>query len=209
MRVLIVDDHHLLRRGLREVVEEEFPHAEFGEAENSQTALALVHERQWDLVLLDINIPGRNGLEVLEEIKHVSPKLPVLVISAYSEADFAVRALKLRAAGYLTKNCIAEELLAAIRKALAGGHYVTVELAEKLAQSLGTDLKGPRHESLSNRELQILRMVARGRNIKEIAAELCLSRKTVGTYRQRIANKMGFSTNVELARYALQSGLTD
>ena len=209
MRVLIVDDHQLLRRGLREVVEEEFPESEFAEAENSQTALALVYEREWDLVLLDINIPGRNGLEVLQEIKHVSPKVPVLVISAYAEADFAVRALKLRASGYLTKNCVADELLVAIRKVLGGGRYVTEELAEKLAESLGTGLKGPPHESLSNRELQVLRMVASGLNIKEIAAELSLSPKTVGTYRQRIATKMGLSTNVELARYALQSGLTD
>ena len=209
MRVLIVDDHKILRRGLREVVQEEFPEAEFGEAENSQTALALVHEREWDLLLLDINIPGRNGLEVLQEIKHVAPNVPVLVVSAYAEEDFAIRALKLRAAGYLTKSCVADELIVAIKKALAGGRYVTASLAEKLAESMGSDLKGRPHENLSNRELQVLRMVATGRNIKAIAAELCLSEKTVGTYRQRIATKMGLSTNVELARYALQTGLVD
>ena len=209
MRVLIVDDHKILRRGLREVVQEEFPDTEFGEADNSQSAIAIVHEQEWDLVLLDINIPGRNGLEVLQEIKHVAPQMPVLIISAYAEEDFAVRALKLRAAGYLTKSCVADELIVAIKKALGGGRYVTASLAEKLAESMGSDLKGAPHENLSNRELQVLRMVATGRNIKEIAAELSLSEKTVGTYRQRIAMKMGLFTNVELARYALQTGLVD
>ncbi len=144
MRVLIVDDHKVLRRGLREVVEEEFPESEFEEADTSQKALSLVHERGWDLVLLDINLPGRNGLEVLQEIKQVAPKTPVLVVSAYAEEDFAVRALKLRAAGYLTKSCVADELGAAIRKARAGGRYVTASLAERLAQSVGTDIKGRR-----------------------------------------------------------------
>ena len=207
LRVLLVDDHKILRRGLRGVIEEEYASADFGEAENSQTALEQIYKRKWDLVLLDVNIPGRNGLDVLHEIKQVSPETPVLVISASPEEEFAVRALKLRAAGYLTKSCVADELKPAIKKALSGGRYVTAALAEKLAQSLGSDLKGPLHETLSNRELQVLRMVAVGRTLKEIAGELSLSEKTVGTYRRRIAEKMGLSSNVELARYALQAGL--
>lgn len=209
MRVLLVDDHKILRRGLRGVIEEEYPDAHFGEAENSNTALELIYQAAWDLVLLDVNIPGRSGFDVLQEIKQVAPDTPVLVISAYPEEDFAVRALKLRAAGYLTKSRVADELKPAIKKALAGGRYVSASLAEKLAESLGRDLKGPRHESLSNRELQVLRLVAVGRSLKEIAAELSLSEKTIGTYRRRIAEKMGLSTNVELARYALQAGLAD
>lgn len=209
MRVLLVDDHKILRRGLRGVIEEDYPDAHFGEAENSNTALELIYQAAWDLVLLDVNIPGRSGFDVLQEIKQVAPDTPVLVISAYPEEDFAVRALKLRAAGYLTKSRVADELKPAIKKALAGGRYVSASLAEKLAESLGRDLKGPRHESLSNRELQVLRLVAVGRSLKEIAAELSLSEKTIGTYRRRIAEKMGLSTNVELARYALQAGLAD
>jgi DNA-binding NarL/FixJ family response regulator len=209
MRVLLVDDHKVLRRGLRGVIEEDFPGTEFGEAENSYTALELIYSETWDLVLLDINIPGRNGFDVLQEIKHLSPVTPVLVVSASPEEDFAVRALKLRAAGYLTKSRVADELKPAIKKALSGGRYVTASLAEKLAQSLGEDVKGARHESLSNREFQVLRLVALGRSLKEISAELSLSEKTVGTYRRRIAEKMGLSSNVELARYALQAGLVD
>lgn len=209
MRVLLVDDHKILRRGLRGLIEEDYPHAHFGEAENSHTALELIYGTTWDLVLLDVNIPGRSGFDVLQEIKHVKPETPVLVISAYPEEDFAVRALKLRAAGYLTKSCVADELKPAMKKALTGGRYVSPSLAEKLAESLGEDLKGPRHESLSNRELQVLRLVAVGRSLKEIAAELSLSEKTVGTYRRRIAEKMGLSTNVELARYAMRAALVD
>lgn len=209
MRVLLIDDHKILRRGLRGVIEEDFPGAEFGEAENSQTALELIYGETWDLVLLDVNIPGRNGFDVLQEIKQLSPATPVLVVSAYPEEDFAVRALKLRAAGYLTKSRVADELKPAIKKALNGGRYITASLAEKLAESLGEDVKGARHESLSNREFQVLRQVALGRSLKEISAELSLSEKTVGTYRRRIAEKMGLSTNVELARYAIQAGLVD
>ena len=209
LRVLLVDDHKILRRGLRGVIEEEHPSADFGEAEDSHAALEQIYKGKWDLVLLDVNIPGRSGLDVLQEIKQVAPETPVLVISAYPEEEFAVRALKLRAAGYLTKTCVADELKPAIKKALSGGRYVTASLAEKLAQSLGDDLKGPVHERLSNRELQVLRLVAVGRTLKEIAGELSLSEKTVGTYRRRIAEKMGLSSNVELARYALQAGLVE
>ena len=209
IRVLVVDDHKILRRGLREVIEEDFPDAEFAEAENSQTALEKVYAAKWDLVLLDVNIPGRSGMDVLVEIKQTQPETPVLVISAYPEEDFAIRALKLRAAGYLTKNCVADELNAAVRKALAGGRYVTASLAERLAESMGSDLAAAPHELLSNRELQVLRLIAIGRSIKEIAAELSLSDKTVSTYRVRIAEKMGLSSNVDLTRYALQHRLVE
>jgi DNA-binding NarL/FixJ family response regulator len=209
IRVLVVDDHKILRRGLREVIEEDFPDAEFAEAEDSQTALEKVYEAKWDLILLDVNIPGRSGMDVLAEIKQTQPETPVLVISAYPEEDFAIRALKLRAAGYLTKNCVADELNAAVRKALAGGRYVTASLAEKLAESMGSDLATAPHDLLSNRELQVLRLIAVGRSIKEIASELSLSDKTVSTYRVRIADKLGVSSNVELTRYALQHRLVE
>lgn len=209
MKVLVVDDHKIVRRGLISIIAEKFPDTVFGEAETSQEAMEKVYGEQWDLVLLDVNIPGRNGLDVLQEIKETLPRTAVLIVSAYPEEDFAVRALKLQAAGYLTKSCVADELVPAMNKALAGGRYVTASLAEKLAASLGSDLEGALHESLSNREMQVLRLVALGRTLKEVAAELKLSEKTIGTYRARIADKMGFSSNVELARYALRYKLVE
>ncbi len=160
-------------------------------------------------MFVDVNIPGRSGLEVLGEIKRVRPKTPVLVLSMYPEEEFAVRSFKLGASGYLHKSLASDEILAAAKKALAGGKYVTASLAEKLAASLGDDVRQTPHESLSSRELQVMRMVAGGRSIKEIAAELALSEKTVGTYRMRISKKLGLNSNVELARYALKHRLVD
>ena len=209
IRVLIIDDHAVVRRGLKEIFDDEFSELKIGEAENSRLALDLVTTQDWDIVLLDINIPGRNGLEVLEEIKRLRPRIPVLVVSAYPEEEFAIRSLKLGAAGYLNKSSASDEVVAGVKKAMAGGKYVTAMLAERLAAALGNHIQHAPHESLSSRELQVLRMVASGRSIKEIAAELALSDKTVGTYRSRISMKMGLATNVELTRYALRHGLAD
>ncbi len=208
-RILIADDHEIVRRGLKEILAAAFEKAEVGEARDSREAIQQVMQKDWDAMLLDINMPGRSGLEVLEEVKRLRPKLPVLVLSAYPEEDYAVRALKLGASGYLSKRSASDELLVAIRKALAGGKYVTATLAEKLAASLGSAIQQEPHEALSNRELQVLRMIAGGETVKEIAAELSLSEKTVGTYRTRISEKMGLGTNVELTRYAIQHGLAD
>ena len=209
MRVLIADDHEIVRRGLRQILRDEFSDLTLHEAENSQQAMDIVLQQPLDLVLLDINMPGRSGLEVLEQIRQERPKLPVLVLSAYPEEDYALRCLKLGAAGYLTKRSASAELLSAARKALTGGKYVTTSLAEKLAAALTEGASATAHESLSNRELQVLRLIAAGRSIKQIAAELSLSEKTVATYRTRISEKMGLATNVELTRYALQYGLVD
>ncbi|HEY2083638.1 MAG TPA: response regulator transcription factor [Verrucomicrobiae bacterium] len=209
IRVLIIDDHAIVRRGLAEVFSDEFSDLKIGEADNSRSALELATVQEWDIVLLDINIPGRNGLDVLSEIKRIRPQTPVVIVSAYPEEEFAIRALKLGASGYLNKSSAADEVLAAAKKAMAGGKYVTVMLAEKLAATLGGDIQRAPHESLSGRELQVLQMIAKGMTIKEIAAELALSEKTVGTYRSRISAKMGLSTNVELTRYALQNRLVD
>lgn len=209
IRVLIVDDYEITRRGLKDILADAFPQIQIGEAKNSQTALELFVKQEWDLVSVDINIPGRNGLEVLEEMKRLRPRTPVLIISAYPEEEFAIRALKLGASGYLNKSRASDEILAAAKKALAGGKYVTASLAEKLATALGSDLQQTPHECLSSRELQVLRMVAIGRTIKEIAAEIALSEKTVATYRARVAKKLGLSSNVELTRYALKHRLVD
>jgi len=208
-RILIVDDHEVVRRGTRQVLVEGFPGATFGEAASAPEATAALGGQTWDLLILDINIPGRSGLEVLEEVRRLWPKLPVLVLSAYPEEEFAVRCLRLGAAGYLTKNSASDELVAASRKALEGGKYVTAALAERLAAVLGGDVRSEPHEALSGRELQVLRLVATGHTLKEIAAELRLSEKTIATYRSRISEKLGVSTNVELTRYALQHKLVD
>jgi DNA-binding NarL/FixJ family response regulator len=209
IRVLIVDDHEIVRHGVKKVLADAFPGAEVGEAENSQTALALFMNHEWDLVLVDVNIPGRSGLEVLEDVKRLRPQIPVLVLSAYPEEEFAIRSLKLGASGYLDKSLASDEILVAAKKVLAGGKYVTASLAEKLAASLGDKLRQTPHECLSTRELLVLRKVASGRTIKEIATELALSEKTIGTYRMRIAKKLGLNSNVELTRYALKHRLVD
>jgi DNA-binding NarL/FixJ family response regulator len=206
-RILIVDDHDVVRRGLKQVLAEAFPGAHLADAGTSEAAMAELSRSSWDLVLLDINIPGRSGLELLEDLRRLWPALPVLVVSAYPEEEFAIRCVRLGAAGYLTKTSAADELVTAARKALAGGKYVTAKLAERLMQVLGGDAQPPPHEALSNRELQVLRLVASGRTAKEIASELHLSEKTIATYRARIAEKLGVSTNVELTRYALQHKL--
>lgn len=206
-RFLVVDDHEIVRRGLRQILTETFPGACVEEVERSEAALAAVASTPWDLVLLDVNIPGRGGLEVLEDAKRLRPTMPVLVVSAYPEEEFAVRCLRLGAAGYVTKSTVSSELVAAVRRALAGGKYVTASLAPRLAEVLGGDAPVAPHEALSGRELQVLRLVATGRTSKEIAAELHLSEKTIATYRARISEKLGVSSVVELTRYALQHGL--
>ena len=208
-KILIVDDHEVVRRGLKQILADEFKPSKVGEASNATEALDMARREQWDVVLLDITMPGRNGLEALEDFHRQHPKTAVLVLSASPEEDYALRALKLGAAGYLTKQSASDELIAAVRKALAGGKYVTASFAEKLAASLSGGAPSEPHETLSNRELQVLRLIATGKTLKEIAAELSLSEKTIGTYRTRIAEKMNLHTNVELTRYALQHHLVE
>ena len=163
----------------------------------------------WDLLLLDINMPGRSGLEVLRDARHLCPQARVLVLSAYPEEEFTLRALKLGAAAYLNKQSASAELLAAIRKILTGGKYLTATLAQKLANSLGENLQQEPHEALSTRELEVLRLIATGRSLKEMAVSLALAETTIATYRSRISQKMGLTTNVELTRYALQHHLVE
>jgi DNA-binding NarL/FixJ family response regulator len=208
-RILIVDDHELLRRGLKGILADAFPELVVGEAVDAQQALAEVEKGHWDVVLLDISMPGRGGLEALEDFKRLRPQLPVVMLSAFPEKDYALRAFRLGASGYVSKQGASSELLAAIRKVLAGGRYVTPTLAEALAATLAGETPSAPHEQLSNRELQVLRMVAQGKPLKEIAAELSLSEKTIGTYRTRISRKLGLGTNVELTRYAFQHKLAE
>jgi two-component system invasion response regulator UvrY len=207
--ILIADDHAVLRKGVMETIEAELGEVTFGEAQNGRQAIGQLQDKKWDIVLLDIQMEGRSGLEVLGDIRKASPRSPVLILSMYPEAEFAVQALKRGAAGYVTKQSAPEELITAIRKILAGGRYVSPLLAERLALDLQRKTENLPHESLSNREIEVLRMVAMGKSLKEIAADLSLSIKTIGTYHTRILEKMGMNSDVEITRYALQNKLVD
>jgi len=208
-RILIVDDHDLLRRGLRSILAGAFPELVLIEAADARQGLSAVEKQPCDVALVDINLPGRSGLDLLQDLRRLHPKMPVIILSAFAEQDYALRAFKLGASGYVSKQSAEGELLWAVRKALTGGRYVTPALAEALAAQLAGAAPEAPHEALSNRELQVLQLVARGKTLKEIAAELSLSEKTIGTYRTRVSQKLGLSTNVELARYAARHQLVD
>lgn len=209
IKILIADDHAIVRQGLRQTVAEEPDMTVAGEAQNAQETLKLVREQEWDVIVLDITMPGRSGLDLLIELKRERPNLPILILSMHSEEQFAVRALKARASGYITKQSAPKELVKAIRKVHRGGKYVSPALAESLAFELGDDAKKVAHEKLSEREYQILRMIAAGQTPKEIAAELNLSEKTIATYRMRVLEKMNMKRNAELIRYAVENRLVD
>jgi two-component system, NarL family, invasion response regulator UvrY len=206
VRVLIVDDFPVVRRGLVEILSESLRDAHFGEAGTAEEALEFLGKERWDLALIDLSLPGRDGLWLLEELRRRDPAVPGLILSDYPEAQLAVRCLRM-GAGYVTKDSAPSELAAAARRTLAGRKYVPAALGEKLADAVGSGGERSSHEALSNRELQVLRLVATGRSLKQIAAELKLSEKTVATYRARIAEKLQISTNVELTRYALRHNL--
>lgn len=207
IRILLVDDHAIVRRGLRSLLADAFADAAFGEASHAEEALEQLGKKVWDVALLDITLPGKSGLDLLKELKAARPKLPVLVLSVHPEDQFAVRALKAGAEGYMTKESAPEELVLAIRKILAGGRYVSPALAEKLAWSVGKDFKRTAHETLSDREHEVMCLIASGRTVTEIAAELSLSVKTISTYRARILEKLGVKNSAEITRYAIQNGL--
>jgi two-component system invasion response regulator UvrY len=207
MRILITDDHAVVRQGLKQILAEEFKRAEFGEASNVQEAIDKVWKENWDVVVLDITMPGRSGLEVLKEIKKSRPKLPVLMLSMHPEDQFAVRLLKIGAAGYMTKESAPNELVGAVKKVVAGGRYVSPALAEKMASYLAIDVQTPPHERLSDREFLVLRLIGSGKTPTAIAKELGLSVKTISTYRARILEKMSMANNAELTHYTVQNSL--
>jgi two-component system invasion response regulator UvrY len=208
MRILIADDHALVRNGLKLMLSEAFKNAKFGEAGDCRQTLEAALSHSWDLVILDLSMPGRGGLDVLKELRAQRPKTPVLVLSMYAEKQFAVRAFRAGAGGYLTKAGTAAELLKAVEHILAGGRYVSAVLAEQLAAELGHTDGGVLHERLSAREFEILRLIASGKTVKEIAHELALSGNTISTYRTRILEKMKMRTNAELTNYAISNKLT-
>ncbi len=202
----MADDHAVVRHGLKQILTDAFKRATYGEARNAQEALDLVWKQDWDVVVLDITMPGRSGLDVLREIKQFKPRLPVLVLSVHPENQFAVRVLKSGASGYMTKESAPDELVGAVKKVLAGGHYVSNSLAENLALSLSANQKAPQ-EKLSDREFQVLRLIASGKMVTDIARELSLSVKTISTYRSRVLEKMGMKNNAELMHYAIEHRL--
>jgi DNA-binding NarL/FixJ family response regulator len=209
VRILLVDDHGLVRRGVREILAEEYPKADFDEAATGEDALELASKHTYELIVLDISMPRRGGLDALKELQAGGSSAPVIVLSQHAEDQYAVRSIRAGARAYLTKTSAPEELVRAARKVLAGGKYLTESLAERLADALDVDRQGAPHESLSDRELQVLRMIGSGKAVRDIAQELALSEKTVSTYRSRVLEKMKLSTNAELMRYALDAGLVD
>jgi two-component system invasion response regulator UvrY len=209
IKVLIADDHAILRRGLKEILLREFQGACCGEAREAAQVLDQVRSQPWDLVILDVSMPGRSGLDLLSDLKELQPELPVLVLSMYPEDQYAKRVLRAGAVGYMNKETAPEELVNAIRRVLAGGRYISTSFAEKLASELSRDAEGSVHDSLSNREFEVLRMIASGKTNSQIAGELRLSVTTVSTYRARILEKMRMENNAELMRYALQNRLID
>jgi DNA-binding NarL/FixJ family response regulator len=209
MRVLIADDHAVFRRGLKETIGEAFPRVAFGEAKSAQETLEHARAHDWDIVILDISMPGKSGLDILSDLKRLRPKMPILLLSMHPEEQYARRALRAGASGYLTKESVPEEMKLAVRKIVAGGRYVSSTLAESLAYDLRSGADVPVHELLSDREFQVLRMIASGKTVKQIGDEIGLSVKTVSTYRARILEKTGFKTTAEMIRYALRAQLVD
>ena len=209
IKIFIADDHAIVREGLKQIVAETSDMAVTDEADTGHEVLEKVSENDYDVLVLDITMPGLNGLDALKQLRSQRPDLPVLVLSIHPEEQYAVRVLRAGASGYLTKESAPDELISAIRKVSMGGKYVTPSLAEKLASDLVADGKKPLHETLSDREYQVLCMIASGKTVTEIAGELFLSEKTISTYRSRILEKMKMKTNAELIHYAIKHGLVE
>jgi two-component system invasion response regulator UvrY len=207
IKILVADDHPVVRLGLKQLLSEIKDMTVADEATTGQEVLKKVAKNDYDVILLDISMPGRNGLDILHELRSKKPKIPVLVLSIYPEDQYAVRVLKIGAAGYLTKESVPEELINAIRKVSQGRKYISPTLAEKLAADLEFDSEKPVHEYLSDREYQVLCLLSSGKRLKDIAEELDLSIKTISTYRTRILDKMKMKNNAEMIRYALQNKL--
>lgn len=209
IKILIADDHEIVRRGLKQMIEEQRGMKIVGEAETAQQALDLAQKHDCDVAVLDISMPGRSAIETMKEMRQLKPRLQIIFLSAHPEEQYAVRVLKAGAAGYVNKMSASEEIIKAIKKAYDGGRYVSSALAEKLAFNLAVEADTPLHESLSDRELQVLLLIGAGRQPSEIAEELSLSVSTVSAYRSRILEKMKMKTTAELMRYVIENNLLD
>lgn len=207
IQVLLADDHAVVRRGIKEIVEEKIENVSFGMAANGQETLDLVRSRAWDILILDLTMPDKNGLALLKEIKVLQPRLPVLILSVHSEDFYAVRLLKAGASGYLAKDSAPDELVTAIRTALAGKKYISRKLAAKIAGDIGGPIADTLHEKLSDRELQVFLLIASGKSLQEIGYELDLSVKTISTFRSRVLAKLRLTSNAEILHYAMAHSL--
>lgn len=209
IKVLVADDHAIVRRGLGQILADTQDIVVGGEAATAQDVLRLIREQRWTVVMLDISLPGATGLELLTDIKREKPELPVLILTAYPEEQYAVRAIRAGAAGFLTKESAPEKLIEALRKVAGGGRWVSAELAETLASLLAGEAKGAPHERLSDREFEVFKMLSSGKTVSQVAQELSLSVKTVSTHRTRILKKMEMKTNAELTHYAMRNRLVE
>lgn len=209
IKVLIADDHAIVRQGLKQILAETHDMTVAGEADNGIDALRKIREDEWDVVLLDVNMPGKNGIDALKQIREEHPRLPVLMLSMYPEDQYAVRLIKAGAAGYMTKESAPELLVDAIRRVAGGKKYLSPAVADLLAEELDNSTQGPLHELLSDREYQVLLAIAAGNTVSEIAERMVLSVKTISTYRTRILEKMRMKTSAELTHYAIKNGLVD
>ena len=207
LRILIADDHIIVRRGLRQILLEGFPYAFIEEVPDAEDMIKKVMSAEWDVVISDLSMPGRSGLDALQQIKQIAPKLPVLILSIHPEEQYALRVLKAGAAGYLSKDLAPDELVNAVNRVLLGKKYITASIAEKLASVLDHDNDRKLHESLSDREFSVLKLLAAGKSVSEIAESMFLSVTTVSTYRARIMSKMSMKSNADLTLYAIEHKL--
>ncbi|MEX6690015.1 response regulator transcription factor [Danxiaibacter flavus] len=207
VRILIADDHAIVRRGLRHIIHEEYPFAEIGEASDAEELVKKVIAQNWDVVICDLNMPGRSGIDAVKQIRQSFSKLPILIMSVYPEDQYAIRSLKAGAAGYLSKVSIHYDLIKAIQTVLNGKKFITPAIAEKVLDAFSNEHTGPPHESLSDREFEVFKLLATGKTISEIAHQLSLSGNTVSTYRSRVLDKMHLQSNADMTRYALERKL--
>ena len=208
-KILLVDDHAVVRQGLLQILRDAMPRAGFGQAEDGEAALALLEREKWDVVLLDVSLPDRNGLDVLKRIREAWPAVAVLVLSMHPEEQFGIRALRAGAAGYMTKKSASQQIVTAVQRVLAGGHYVSESLAERLAAEMGRESDKLPHERLSDREYEVFGLLARGHTVKEVASKLGVSVQTVSTHRAHVLDKTGLANNAELVQYGMRHHLFD
>lgn len=209
IKIILADDHTVVRQGLKKILSDQSDIKVIGEASTAEEAISLVRTNHCDVLLLDVTMPGRSGLDIIKDLKSVAPKTHILVFSMHPEAQFAVRVLRAGGSGYLTKDSAPEEIVKAIRRVNSGGKYISAALAEWLATLTEADIEKPRHERLSDREFQIMRLIASGKSVSEIANQLSLSIKTISTYRARVLDKMKLKSNAEVARYAVEHHLIE